>query len=137
MGKYYSEHELLNNMYDIVDEDGCILTVLDKDTLKTLPPLMPVRVHAHWVRMYNNDGLCSNCDNILDEGTDLNDIRYCSWCGAKMDEAEIIGKRLIDGFIDGIGDNAKSVGQKFINNDENTVEHTIMGMKTEVTDETS
>ena len=43
-------------------------------------------IHAHWVRMYNNDWLCSNCDNILDESTDLNDIRYCSWCGAKMDE---------------------------------------------------
>ena len=50
MAKYYSEYELLNNMYDIVDEDGCILTVLDEDTLKSLPPLMPVRqpVHAHW-----------------------------------------------------------------------------------------
>lgn len=88
-------------------------------------------IHSHWVRMYNNDWLCSNCDNVLDESTDLNDIRYCSWCGAKMDEAEIIGKRLIDGFIDGIGDNAKSVGQKFINNDKDTVEHTIMGMKNE------
>lgn len=94
MGKYYSEHELLNNMYDIVDEDGCILTVLDKDTLKTLPPLIPVRqpVHAHWI----DDGYyadfhphsvyrCSNCDWCkLD--VELPEEKYCPNCGAKMDE---------------------------------------------------
>lgn len=97
MGKYYSEHELLNNMYDIVDEDGCILTVLDKDTLKTLPPLMPVRqpVHAHWIIIYESsagvtDARCSNCgfESFAYENavhTDKN-CNYCPCCGAKMDE---------------------------------------------------
>ena len=95
MGKYYSEHELLNNMYDIVDENGCILTVLDKDTLKTLPPLMPVRqpVHAHWIHEFIdadwNCGVeihcgwvCSNCDWYAEMESRT---KYCPNCGAKMD----------------------------------------------------
>ena len=87
MGKYYSEHELLNNMYDIVDEDGCILTVLDEDTLKSLPPLMPVRqpVHAHWIinPKYSIVCNCSNCGVAVRGGLGEN---YCFNCGAKMDE---------------------------------------------------
>lgn len=86
MGKYYSEHELLNNMYDIVDEDGCILTVLDKDTLKSLPPLMPVRqpVHAHNASI--TGFLCSKC--LFGDFGLFKDYtpRYCPNCGAKMDE---------------------------------------------------
>lgn len=129
MGKYYSEHELLSNMYDIVDEDGCILTVLDKDTLKTLPPLMPVRqpVHAHWKIIYESsagvtDAKCSNCgfESLAYENdvhTDEN-CNYCPCCGAKMDEAEIVGKRMIDGLIDGMGNNVKSVGQQLCNGEE-------------------
>ena len=88
MAKYYSEHELLSNMYDIVDEDGCILTVLDEDTLKTLTPLMPVRqpVHAHKCIATSKSGLtmffeCSNCRRAID----YSDV-YCKYCGAKMDE---------------------------------------------------
>ena len=129
MAKYYSEYELLSNMYDIVDEDGCILTVLDKDTLKTLPPLMPVRqhVHAHWTIIYEStagvtDAKCSNCgyESLAYENdvhTDEN-CNYCPCCGAKMDEAEIVGKRMIDGLIDGMGNNVKSVGQQFCNGEE-------------------
>jgi hypothetical protein len=43
-------------------------------------------IHAHWIEMYNGDWLCSKCDNILPIITDIRDERYCSWCGAKMDE---------------------------------------------------
>mgnify|MGYP007057711482 CR=1 FL=1 len=35
-----------------------------------------------------------------------------------MDEAEIVGKRMIDGLIDGMGNNVKSVGQQFCNDEE-------------------
>lgn len=95
MAKYYSEYELLNNMYDIVDEDGCILTVLDEDTLKSLPPLMPVRqlVHAHWIETEDLSGdhyvECSNCCLhwwISGESSKEAEMNYCPRCGAKMDE---------------------------------------------------
>ena len=115
--------------------------VVDKIPTADVAPV----VHAHWEIIYESsagvtDARCSNCgfESLAYENdvhTDEN-CNYCPCCGAKMDEAEIIGKRMIDGFIDGMGDNVKSVGQKFINNDKDTVEHTIMGMKNEVTHET-
>ena len=124
-------------MQDLISRQAAIEALQEVDA-------EPV-VHAHWEIIYESsagvtDAKCSNCgfESLAYENDIHTDERcnYCPCCGAKMDEAEIIGKRLIDGFIDGIGDNAKSVGQKFINNDKDTVEHTIMGMKNEVTHET-
>jgi hypothetical protein len=123
MGKYYSEHELLSNMYDIVDEDGCILTVLDKDTLKTLPPLIPVRqpVHGHW-RISEKGEWGTHICGVSGQPWWFHSTfekylaNYCPQCGARIDDPTYMNSEEMD---------------------ENTVEHTIMGMKTEVTDETS
>lgn len=84
-------------------------------------------IHAHWEIIYESsagvtDARCSNCgyESLAYENdvhTDEN-CNYCPCCGAKMDEAEIIGKRMIDGFIDGMGNNVKSVGQQLCNDEE-------------------
>ena len=84
-------------------------------------------IHAHWKIIYESsagvtDAKCSNCgyESLAYENdvhTDEN-CNYCPCCGAKMDEAEIIGKRMIDGLIDGMGNNVKSVGQQLCNDEE-------------------
>lgn len=84
--KFYHEYDLLNHMYDIADEDGCILTVLDEDTLKSIPHVETPIVHAHWRWMPNHDVICSKCQYVLPSGSPVSDFRFCPWCGAKMDK---------------------------------------------------
>ena len=83
--KFYHEYDLLNHMYDIADEDGCILTVLDEDTLKGIPHVETPVIHAHWIKTYNHIK-CSNCGVVFFNQPSDKFKNYCSNCGAKMDE---------------------------------------------------
>lgn len=87
-------------------------------------------VHAHWeTDEHAALDFCSSCGEAVEryvtaEQMDKSNYKgatywnYCPHCGAKMDEAEIVGKRMIDGLIDGMGNNVKSVGQQFCNGEE-------------------
>lgn len=46
----------------------------------------PVK-HGHWVKHDNSLWSCSQCDEAISMRRYMeNELRYCSWCGAKMDE---------------------------------------------------
>ena len=81
MEKYYSKEKLLNSMYDMVVDDGMVVTVLDKDDLESVPTadVRPV-IHAHWIEheMYC---ICNSCNALATAY-----FNYCPFCGAKMDE---------------------------------------------------
>lgn len=93
------------------------ISILECVPLEDVAPV----VHGSWIKDDNEQCYCSAC---MDDHhrpmffTPHSQWRYCPWCGAKMDEAEIVGKRMIDGLIDGMGNNVKSVGQQFCNGEE-------------------
>lgn len=138
MGKIctFCQHKEPDNKCRLIESSASVEYTERCTYYEPVTNVAPV-IHAHWtgVTPMVDTIMCSNCG--WNYPTNEFATPYCPCCGAKMDEAEIVGKRMLDGFIDGMGNNVKSVGQKFINNDKNTVEHTIMGMKNEVTDETS
>lgn len=46
-------------------------------------------VHAHWVKHDNSCWSCSNCDETISMRRYMeNKLRYCSWCGARMDKED-------------------------------------------------
>lgn len=93
MEKYYSKEKLLNSMYDMIVDDGMVVTVLDKDDLESVPTadVRPV-IHAHWAVL--PEGVfyheCSNCGehDYWNTSTEFLLFDYCPDCGAIMDEEE-------------------------------------------------
>lgn len=124
-------YEIRHNLWDWSCVDDIRTSLVLKQTITDIEnqpseDVAPV-IHAHWTITYEStagvtDAKCSNCgyESLAYENDVHTDERcnYCPCCGAKMDEAEIIGKRLIDGLINGMGNNVKSVGQQFCNGEE-------------------
>ena len=86
MEKYYSKEKLLNSMYDMIVDEGMVVTVLDKDDLESVPTadVAPV-IHAHWtgVTPMVDTIMCSNCG--WNYPTNEFATPYCPCCGARMD----------------------------------------------------
>ena len=46
-------------------------------------------VHGHWVKHDNSSWACSQCNEVISMRRYMeNELRYCSWCGTKMDERD-------------------------------------------------
>lgn len=62
---------------------------VDIEDLKDAPTIdaEPVR-HGHWDHLGGDEWCCSNCDDVIfTEGSwEAPTSKYCSNCGAKMDE---------------------------------------------------
>lgn len=83
--------ELQEHSHDITKKYGeCLVSkTLDLviDQISNLPAvnMVPIK-HAHWIHR-NGYTHCSNCDEIEDGNWLLN--KYCSYCGALLDEEEV------------------------------------------------
>lgn len=59
------------------------------DNVEAQPTVSPVK-HGHWIVRYEYDTYCSYCAQEVPYVMDIEDIlqyiKYCPWCGAKMDE---------------------------------------------------
>lgn len=85
-------------MIKYINRDALVHTLMDKDfypvivrnaiEATTVTDVAPI-IHAHWIRTVDVDGTrqqsCSNCKHTR---WGLIKAKYCSYCGALMDEGE-------------------------------------------------
>lgn len=85
-------------MIKYINRDALVHTLLDKGfypiivrnaiEATTVTDVAPI-IHAHWIRTVDIDGTrrcsCSNCKHTR---WGLTKAKYCSYCGALMDEGE-------------------------------------------------
>lgn len=85
-------------MIKYINRDALVHTLLDKGfypvivrnaiEATTVTDVAPI-IHAHWIRTVDIDGtrqcFCSNCKHTR---WGLTKAKYCSYCGAFMDEGE-------------------------------------------------
>lgn len=85
MIKYINRDALVHTLMDKGFYPVIVRNAIEATTVTDVAPI----IHAHWTRTVDIDGTrqcsCSNCKHTR---WGLTKAKYCSYCGALMDEGE-------------------------------------------------